>query len=151
MHPRNLPLRRRVTNAPAHSKAASSGGTSPSACPSHTAPITARRASSNKSSFSRLSSENILGLIFGINENNWHSPSLLHTEIDLTPEHLEIVHGRENRANDNEPKQCSAKGLKSWVVRGQNDSRAGQDLQNHLRLTERRCRNDESLDRSDLP
>src|SRR5271166_1338219 len=102
MHPRSREPRCSVTNAPPGWWSASFTGKSGGKSRPSTAPMQAHLATSRSSFFSQSASEDILRLFFRLHDYNPAAP-LLNTEIDLAPEHLEIVDRRPNRAQNDQP------------------------------------------------
>src|SRR5690349_18267555 len=105
MHPRSCPRRSSVTKAPLDSGQGTSQGELAAGSAPSTADISAHRATSKSNRFSGLSSERILGLFFRFDQHNAASPPFVNSEINLAPEHLEVMHGREHSANHYQPQE----------------------------------------------
>ena len=102
--------------------------------------VKARRANSKRNAFSRLPSEDILRLFFRVHDHHAAPMPFLHAEIDLAPEHLEIVDRRSTALSTTSHSNANSERFQRRMVRGQNHRAAGHHLQDHFRFAERRRR-----------
>src|SRR6202034_1668867 len=96
----------------------------------------ASRAISKRSFLSRLPGENIMWFVFRFDQQHAAPAPFLKAEIDLTPEHLEIVDRRSHRAEHDQPEQHQTHVLQRRMIRREDDGAAGHYLQNHFRLAQ---------------